>query len=122
MIPSRDGAFPVEVSIRDTYPAKVSPFATKADPEVGPPSMSAGRSPKRAKLAISQARHQCRRQSWPSRIAGSPGERRVDCRGARVDLVPTILRRYRNDEVSLTAEPGVRGDRVYPHRIIAHGD
>ena len=28
-----DGAFAVEVSIPETYPAKVSPFATKADAE-----------------------------------------------------------------------------------------
>lgn len=28
-----DGAFDVEVSIPETYPAKISPFATKADAE-----------------------------------------------------------------------------------------
>jgi hypothetical protein len=31
--PTEDGAFAVEVSIPGTYPAKVSPFATKADAE-----------------------------------------------------------------------------------------
>ena len=33
MIPIDDGAFAVEVSIPERHPAKVSPFATKADAE-----------------------------------------------------------------------------------------
>jgi hypothetical protein len=33
VMPSGDGAFVVEVSIPETYPAKVSPFATEADAE-----------------------------------------------------------------------------------------
>jgi len=33
VIPTADRAFAVEVSIPETYPAKVSPFATKADAE-----------------------------------------------------------------------------------------
>ena len=33
VIPSGDGTFAVEVSIPETYPAKVSPFATKVDAE-----------------------------------------------------------------------------------------
>ena len=33
VIPSGDGAFAVEVSIPETYPAKVSPFASKVDAE-----------------------------------------------------------------------------------------
>ena len=33
MIPLDDGSFGVEVSIPETYPAKVSPFATEADAE-----------------------------------------------------------------------------------------
>ena len=33
VIPSGDGAFAAEVSIPETYPAKVSPFATEADAE-----------------------------------------------------------------------------------------
>jgi hypothetical protein len=33
VIPSADGAFAVEVTIPDTYPAKVSPFATEAAAE-----------------------------------------------------------------------------------------
>ena len=33
VISSGDGAFAVEVSISDKYPAKVSPFATKTDAE-----------------------------------------------------------------------------------------
>jgi hypothetical protein len=31
VIPTEDGAFAVEVSIPETYPTKVSPFATEAD-------------------------------------------------------------------------------------------
>ena len=31
VIPADDGTFTVEVSIPESYPAKVSPFATKAD-------------------------------------------------------------------------------------------
>ena len=33
VIPLDDGAFAVELTIPETYPAKVSPFATKADAE-----------------------------------------------------------------------------------------
>jgi hypothetical protein len=33
VIPFGDGAFAVEVSIPESYPAKVSPFATEADAE-----------------------------------------------------------------------------------------
>jgi len=33
VIPIEDGAFAVEVTIPETHPAKVSPFATKADAE-----------------------------------------------------------------------------------------
>ena len=33
VIPFKDGAFAVEVSIPETYPATVSPFATEADAE-----------------------------------------------------------------------------------------
>ena len=33
VIPLDDGSFGVEVSIPETYPAKVSPFATEADAE-----------------------------------------------------------------------------------------
>jgi hypothetical protein len=33
VIPIEDGAFAVEVSIPETHPAKVSPFATEADAE-----------------------------------------------------------------------------------------
>ena len=33
VIPIEDSAFAVEVSIPETYPAKVSPFAAKADAE-----------------------------------------------------------------------------------------
>lgn len=33
VIPSGDGTFAVEVSIPESYPAKVSPFATEADAE-----------------------------------------------------------------------------------------
>jgi hypothetical protein len=33
VIATEDGAFAVEVSIPETYPAKVSPFVTKADAE-----------------------------------------------------------------------------------------
>jgi len=34
VIPFNNGAFAVEVSIPETYPATVSPFATEADAEV----------------------------------------------------------------------------------------
>jgi hypothetical protein len=34
VVPSHDGAFAVEVSIPESYPAKVSIFATEADAEV----------------------------------------------------------------------------------------
>jgi hypothetical protein len=33
VIPFDDGSFAVEVSIPESYPAKVSPFATEADAE-----------------------------------------------------------------------------------------
>ena len=54
VIPTADRAFAVEVSIPETYPAKVSPFATKADAEAldrRPPTQ--GKIRKRAEPSVS---------------------------------------------------------------------
>jgi len=50
-MPMRHGTFTVEVSIPESYPATVSPFATEATLRRGSPSTSAGCNPKMSRAA-----------------------------------------------------------------------
>jgi hypothetical protein len=65
VIPTDDGAFAVEVSIPETHPAKVSPFATQDD----------------AKAWIAEHRRRVQSENEPSRWFRSAGSRGANRRG-----------------------------------------
>jgi hypothetical protein len=67
VIPSGDGAFAVEVSIPDSYPAKISPFAAKADAEAW----------------IAEHRRRVQSENEPSRWFRSSGISGANRRGRR---------------------------------------
>jgi hypothetical protein len=67
VIPLDEGSFAVEVSIPETYPAKVSPFATEAEAEAW----------------IGEHRRRVQSESEPSRWFRSSGSSGANRRGRR---------------------------------------